>query len=58
MEVGVTGVTLVRVQSLVAEGLKQEQESATNHRPLMEGHFVEDLLMKKQNNGPLPVCYP
>ena len=30
-------------------GLKQEEESATNHPPLMEGHFVEDLLMKKQD---------
>ena len=29
--------------------LKQEEESATNHGPLMEGHFVEDLLMKKQD---------
>ena len=30
-------------------GLKQEEESATNHGPLMEGHFVEDLPMKKQD---------
>ena len=29
--------------------LKQEAESAINRPPLMEGHFVEDLLMKKQD---------
>ena len=49
MEDGAVGHPGLLAVQIVEKGLKQEQESATNHRPLMEGHFVEDLLMKKQD---------
>ena len=49
MEDGAFGDPGLLAVLIVEKELKQEEESATNHPPLMEGHFVEDLLMKKQD---------
>ena len=49
MEVGANGHPGLLAVQIVEKGLKQEEESAINHPPLMEGLTVKELLMKQKD---------